>query len=173
MFPDHSVVVTGLPAGWNFVTMSGEDSPYLVQVGRHFWADGNVGEIEDYIDSSTLRRNIQRVLNRGENYHKLRRAVSHANFGQLRFKTEHEQHLWNEYSRLITNCIIYYNITLLSHLLDHKEKVGDIQSVARLKQISPIAWQHINLHGRFEFDKGLEEIDLKAIIQELSQLPIN
>ena len=42
----------------------------------------------DYIDSPPLRRNVQQALNRGENYHKLRRAVSYANFGKLRFKTE-------------------------------------------------------------------------------------
>src|SRR5699024_8767269 len=42
----------------------------------------------DYIESPPLRRNVQRTLNRGESYHKLRRAVSHANFGKLRFKTE-------------------------------------------------------------------------------------
>jgi TnpA family transposase len=75
----------------------------------------------DYIDSSSLRRNVQRALNRGENYHQLRRAVSYANFGKLRFKTEHEQQSWGECARLITNCIIYYNTRLLSDLLDCKE----------------------------------------------------
>ena len=61
----------------------------------------------DYIDSPPLRQNVQRALNRGENYHQLRRAVVYANFGKLRFKTEEEQVLWSECSRLITNCIIY------------------------------------------------------------------
>ena len=61
----------------------------------------------DYIDSPPLRSNVQKALNRGENYHQLRRAVSYANFGKLRFKTEYEQQLWNECARLITNCIIY------------------------------------------------------------------
>ena len=126
----------------------------------------------DYIDSPSLRRNVQQALNRGENYHQLRRAVSHANFGQLRFKTEHDQHLWNECSRLITNCIIYYNVTLLSHLLAHKEKTGQVQDAALLKKVSPIAWQHINLHGRYEFNKGPEEINMNAIIQELAQIQI-
>jgi TnpA family transposase len=41
----------------------------------------------DYVDSPPLRRNVQRALKRGENYHQLRRAVSYANFGKLRFKT--------------------------------------------------------------------------------------
>jgi TnpA family transposase len=126
----------------------------------------------DYIDSPSLRRNVQQALNRGENYHQLRRAVSHANFGQLRFKTEYDQHLWNECSRLITNCIIYYNVTLLSHLLAHKEKTGQVQDAALLKKVSPIAWQHINLHGRYEFNKGPEEINMNAIIQELAQIQI-
>ena len=48
----------------------------------------------DYIDSPPLRQHVQRALNRGENYHQLRRAVSYANFGKLRFKTEYEQQLW-------------------------------------------------------------------------------
>lgn len=34
-----------------------------------------------YVDSVTLRRNVQRALNRGESYHKLRRAVAYAYSG--------------------------------------------------------------------------------------------
>jgi TnpA family transposase len=123
----------------------------------------------DYIDSPPLRQNVQTALNRGENYHQLRRAVSYANFGKLRFKTEYEQQIWNECSRLITNCIIYYNATILSALLSLKERTGDAQEAARLKQISPIAWQHINLQGRYEFTKPPENIDLNIIIQEVAQ----
>ena len=127
----------------------------------------------DYIDSPPLRRNVQRALNRGENYHQLRRAVSYANFGKLRFKTEQEQQIWNECSRLITNCIIYYNATILSSLLEHKEKSGDSSGAALLKQISPVAWQHINFYGRYEFAKGPEPINMDAIVQELSRLPVD
>jgi hypothetical protein len=89
--------------------------------------------------------------------------------GKLRFKTEYEQQIWNECSRLITNCIIYYNATILSTLLSLKESAGDTQEVARLKQISPVAWQHINLQGRYEFSKQPENINLNTIIQELTQ----
>jgi TnpA family transposase len=95
----------------------------------------------DYIDSPPLRRNVQRALNRGENYHQLRRAVSYANFGKLRFQTEHEQQIWGECARLITNCIIYYNTMLLSNLIEYKEAAGDVQGANWLKQVSPVAWQ--------------------------------
>ena len=123
----------------------------------------------DYIDSPPLRSNVQKALNRGENYHQLRRAVSYANFGKLRFKTEYEQQIWNECSRLITNCIIYYNASILSTLLSLKERTGDTQETVRIKQISPIAWQHINLQGRYEFSKQPDNIDLNTIVQELAQ----
>ena len=126
----------------------------------------------DYVDSSPLRQNVQQALNRGENYHQLRRAVSYANFGKLRFKTEYEQQLWGECSRLLTNCIIYYNATILSNLMAHKERIGDFQGTALVKKVSPVAWQHINLHGRFEFKKSSKAIDINALVQELAQIQI-
>jgi TnpA family transposase len=126
----------------------------------------------DYVDSSPLRQNVQQALNRGENYHQLRRAVSYANFGKLRFKTEYEQQLWGECSRLLTNCIIYYNATILSNLMAHKERIGDFQGTALVKKVSPVSWQHINLHGRFEFKKSSKAIDINALVQELAQIQI-
>lgn len=126
----------------------------------------------NYIDSLPLRQNVQRALNRGENYHQLRRAVSHANFGKLRFKTEEEQQLWSECSRLITNCIIYYNASILSNLVTYQEKIGDLQGAALLKQVSPVAWQHINLQGRYKFNNWPEPIDMNAIIQKLLKIPV-
>ncbi len=127
----------------------------------------------DYVDSPPLRRNVQKALSRGENYHQLRRAVSYANFGKLRFRTEYEQQIWNECSRLITNCIVYYNATILSNLLSYKEKTGDNQSAEMLKQVSPIAWQHINLHGRYEFSKQPEGINMDDIIERLAKIHVN
>jgi TnpA family transposase len=126
----------------------------------------------DYIDSPPLRQYVQRALNRGENYHQLRRAVSYANFGKLRFKTEYEQQLWGECARLLTNCIIYYNALLLSQLAAHKERLGDAQGAALLAHVSPVAWQHINFYGRYEFSTGPEAINLEEIIQDLDQLPV-
>ena len=120
-----------------------------------------------FINEPPLRRNIQLALNRGESYNKLRRAVAFANFGKLRFKTEHEQQIWQECSRLITNCIIYYNATILSNLLAHRKSIGDLEGVAQLKKVSLVAWQHINLHGRYEFTKTQDVIDMQAILQEL------
>jgi len=105
----------------------------------------------NHIGLLILRQNVQLAMNRGESYHQLRRAVSYANYGSLRFKTESEQLIWSECSRLITNCIIYYNATLLSRLLEIKEAAGEAEQVTRLGRVSPIAWQHIKLPRKIRF----------------------
>jgi TnpA family transposase len=126
----------------------------------------------DFVDSASLRQNVQRALNRGENYHQLRRAVSYANFGKLRFTSEEDQQLWSECSRLITNAIIFYNAMILSRLLAHKEAIGDTSGAALIRQVSPIAWQHINFYGRYEFTKGPEPINVEAIVEGLARQPL-
>ncbi|MEM6867800.1 MAG: Tn3 family transposase [Cyanobacteria bacterium J06629_19] len=137
---------------------------------RALWEYDNIIKslyLLDYIDSLTLRQNVHRVLNRGENYHQLRRAISYANFGKLRFKTEYEQQIWGDCARLLTNCIIYYNTAILSDVLMHGDFSSDEARVAALSLVSPVAWQHINFHGRFEFGKVPETIDMEAILQQL------
>jgi len=44
------------------------------------------------------------------------RAISYVNSGKFRAKTEAEQQIWNECSRLIASAIIYYNTLLLSRV---------------------------------------------------------
>jgi TnpA family transposase len=121
----------------------------------------------DYIDSLSLRRNVQHALNQGESYHKLHKAVSYANFGRLRFKTEGEQQIWNDCGRLIANCIIYYNALILSNVLRRQAEDGSSLAAGPLAKVSPVAWQHINFYGRYEFTKSFQPIDIDEIVQEL------
>ena len=126
----------------------------------------------DYIDSPPLRQHVHTALNRGESYHKLRRAVAYANFGKLRFKTEREQQIWNECSRLLTNCIIFYNASLLSGVLERYEKSGNEAAIERLKSVSPVAWSHINFFGQYEFGKPMEPLDWGRLITKLARMPV-
>ena len=107
-------------------------------------------------------------MNRGEHYHYLCRAISHAGGGKLRFKLEYEQELWAECGRLVANCIIFYNASILSRLLEHQEKTGDTLGAQATKMACLAAWQHINLQGRFEFLKIPDALNIDAIIQRLT-----
>ena len=57
-------------------------------------------------------------------------------------------------------------------MLALREKAGDHDRIVRLARISPVAWSHINLFGRYEFDKPLEPIDLDSLIEELARIPV-
>jgi len=125
-----------------------------------------------FVDSPPMRQNVQRALNRGENYHQLFRAVSYANFGKLRYRNEDEQQLWHACGRVLTNCIIYYNASILSRLLQQKHAMGDTVGAEQLSQVSPVAWQHINFYGRYEFTTAPSQINLDAIVAALIPHPI-
>jgi hypothetical protein len=43
---------------------------------------------------------------------------------------------------------------------------------ALIAQVSPVAWQHINYYGRYEFATNPPFIDLDAVVQELADRPI-
>ncbi|MFX7090658.1 Tn3 family transposase, partial [Acinetobacter baumannii] len=80
-----------------------------------------------------------------------------------RVQTEAEQQIWNECSRLITNAVIYYNTALLSRVYAQKERAGDQEAMDIIAGMSPIAWQHINLFGSFEFSHSNSKVDLNAL----------
>lgn len=112
----------------------------------------------DYVSSVSLRQNVQKALNRGESYHQLKRTVAFANFGKLKFSTEEDQQIWDSCARLVTNAIIFYNELIFQNLIDNK-----ILSKDSIKLISPIAWQHINLFGKYEFTKDSKLINIAEI----------
>nr|WP_257143282.1 Tn3 family transposase [Bacillus cereus] len=140
------------------------------QTKRALWEYDNIIKslyFLEYIDSLSLRQNVQKSLNRGESYHKLRRSVSYANFGKLRFKTEQDQHIWNKCSRLLSNCIVYYNASILSNLLIKSKDTGIEMKI--IQYISPIAWQHINFYGRYEFSKSPTVVNIEEILESINK----
>jgi len=125
--------------------------------------------ILNYIDDLTKRQGVQKALNRGEAYHQLKRAIFHDNQGRFRVRTELEQYIWSECSRLIANSIIFCNAFIQSALLTHAEKGGRQEEADIIKRVSPIAWRHVNLRGRFEFQKQHAEINIEEIVKTLQK----
>jgi TnpA family transposase len=105
------------------------------------------------INSLKYRQNIQIALNRGESYHQLAGSVSYANGGKIIAKTEREQLIFKECSRLVCNIIIYYNSQILSQFYLEKQKFNQNKQIEALKRTSPIAWPHINIIGKYDFRK--------------------
>ena len=122
----------------------------------------------DYVDSPILRRNVHKALNRGEAYHRLRRAIAYANGGRFRVRSQNEQEIWNESARLIANAVVHYNSMILSEMVKVFEKQRDMTSLKNLERISPLAWQHINFYGRYQFDRDMEPLNLRAMASKIT-----
>ena len=136
------------------------------QTKKALWELDNIrrtNHILNFIDDPVLRQSIQKALNRGEAYHRMRRAISYVNSGKFRVKTEAEQQIWNECSRLIANAIIYYNTLILSRVYEQKLAAGDEQAVEILRKTSPVAWRNVNLFGNFDFTAGASTVDIEEM----------
>jgi hypothetical protein len=62
--------------------------------------------------------------------------------------------------------MLYSNPTLLSQLWARKAHNGDLQGAALRAQVSPVAWQHIHVYGRYECRRGPAASNMQEIIEE-------
>jgi len=120
-----------------------------------------------FIDDPLFRQSIRIALNRGEEFHQLTGAITNVGGNKFRGTTELELQVWNECVRLIANCIIYYNTLILSKIYETQEKLGNLQALEFIKRLSPIAWRHINLGGKYEFINSFVGINLDEMICNL------
>jgi TnpA family transposase len=122
-----------------------------------------------YIRNPQLQRDVQRSQNRLESYHQLRAAIAQVGGKkELTGKTDIEIEISNQCARLIANAIIYYNSAVLSRLLAKYGSSPSVKVLAMIKKISPAAWRHIHLNGRYTFRDNGQVVDLDAIVAGLN-----
>jgi len=107
-----------------------------------------------YIDDVSLRQAVEKQLNKLESSNKFAKAVFYGNNQEFQQETKEEQLIAEGCKRLIENAIILWNYLYIS------QKIADTTSdeeraslIQRLKQSSIITWQHINLHGEYDFSE--------------------
>jgi TnpA family transposase len=125
-----------------------------------------------YVNDPLLRSYIRAALNRIEAFHSLKRKVVETNGTGLRGGSDVEIAIWNECARLVTNIAMYHNASLLSKLMLLKEAKGDMEAVARIRGFSPIASQHMNFGGRYEFKKDPKPIDIDKMLEMLDKIEL-
>lgn len=118
----------------------------------------------DYVDDEDMRKCVYRSLNRGESYHQLRSAIAKVSGRKLIGKSEIELVINNECARLLAICIIFYNASLLSGIYEHCKSRGMWEECKKIVRLSPIAWQHISLIGKYEFKSNVVLLDIQGII---------
>ena len=121
-----------------------------------------------YMDEEGLRHRIHQQQEKMESAQALSRAVAYGNNGVLQYANQEELQTMEGCKRLITNAIICWNYLYMSRLLLQATESEHMVLMRVLPRTSPVAWQHINFHGEFNFDEdGMRdplEDSLEAIL---------
>ncbi|MBF0363841.1 MAG: transposase [Oligoflexia bacterium] len=121
----------------------------------------------NYVCDLTFRQSIQGALCRGEAYHQLRRHIEKVNGGHFRGTNENEITIWNECARLLANCVLYYNASMLNKWMEQCDRRGEKQKSEFIKYLSPVAWTHINFQGKYEFLAQNEMLDIDDLLEKI------
>jgi TnpA family transposase len=121
-----------------------------------------------YLQDYQLQRRVHSSQNRIESYHQLRAAIARVGGDkELAGRTDVAIEVSNQCGRLIANAIVYYNSVILSRLLEKYLAEDNQKAIARLRKVSPVAWQHIYFQGHYTFCSNENPIDLDAIVANL------
>jgi len=118
----------------------------LVELGRII----KTLHILTYCDDPIYRRDIHRILNRGESRNGLARDVFHGRLGRLRQRYQTGQENQLGALGLMVNIIVLWQTIYTQAALDHLTATGhriDPDDIARL---SPLGHPTINLQGRYQ-----------------------
>ena len=66
--------------------------------------------------------------------------------------------------RFLANCVVYYNVSILSEFLERAERENNAELADRIKRVSPVAWKHVNFYGEYTFRNTENVIDFARII---------
>lgn len=136
-------------------------SQYDLEIIKRHRRDHNrlreMGRIEktifilDYISNETLRRKIQRGLNKGEAMNGLARALFFGKRGELRERGIQDQLQRASALNILINAISVWNTVYLTEATKILKEKGNLREDL-LKHVSPLGWEHINFLGEYNFD---------------------
>ena len=104
-----------------------------------------------YVDDESKRRRTLTQLNRGEDRHKLARAVFHGKRGELRQRYREGQEDQLGALGLVVNVIVLWNTLYIDAAVQQLRTEGFPINAEDLARLSPLVFDHINLLGRYSF----------------------
>ncbi len=122
----------------------------------------------DYLRDESYRRRILLQLNRHEGRHRLARALFHGQRGELRQRYREGQEDQLGALGLVLNVVVLWNTRYLDAALRHLRMAGYEVEDEAAARLSPLLRKHINLQGRFQFNR--EVVELGQRLRPLNQL---
>jgi TnpA family transposase len=105
----------------------------------------------DYITKPEFRRELHRILNRGESVHTLQRAIHFGAVAPERGRHADELQAISGSLALLTNLVIGWNTLRIQEAIETLESRGHVFKPDALRHVSPVRYANINLQGTFKF----------------------
>ena len=126
-----------------------------------------------YIDEVELRQAIEKQLNRVELSNKFSKAILFGNNQEIQYSGKEEQELVVSCQRFIQNAIILWNELYLSQRLAIQEDPEQRKKMLMIiSNGSTMIWQHINLHGEYDFTQDVAANDLQFDMDKILALKV-
>jgi TnpA family transposase len=112
-----------------------------------------------YVDDVSFRQAIEKQMNKIENANKFSRAIAFGNNQSFLYGDKIEQEMAEGCRRLIKNAIICWNyLYLTQRIAEAESEERRHELLEAVKNGSVAAWQHVNLHGEYDFsDEKLQD----------------
>lgn len=107
-----------------------------------------------YIDDVEWRQSIEKQLNKGELANKFSAAISFADQNILESLKE-DQEIAVMCKTIIQNIIILWNYIELTKIIMRSDPDEQASLLERITSASILTWQHVNLHGTYDFSNLL------------------
>jgi len=121
-----------------------------------------------WYDDESNRRRLNRQLNQGEALHMLRSLLCYGDHGQVRGQQDEQLQQQVGCLNLVTNAVILWNTVYIEKVVQELQDEGYSIDDEDLKQIWPTRYAHINVYGRYHFNK--EDIGKKRELRALRSL---
>lgn len=120
-----------------------------------------------YMDDETMRQRIHQQLVKGESFNSLSSAIHYGNSGKIIYASKEDLLLLEGSKRLLENVVICWNYLYLTRSLVKATPKERKEIINQIPDISPVAWEHFNFQGEFDFDESAERDALELDIQEM------
>ncbi|MCS0824829.1 Tn3 family transposase [Cytobacillus firmus] len=114
----------------------------------------------NYLSDEELRITIQAATNKSESFNGFTKWLSFGGDGVIAENNREKQRKTIKYNHLVANCLIFYNVFQLTHILHEYMQEGNQLDEDALSELSPYLTFHVNRFGKYRLDSDRRPPDL-------------
>ncbi len=126
-----------------------------------------------YMDDESMRQRVHQQLVKGESFNSLSNAICYGNGGKIIYANKEDLMIMEGSRRLLENVVICWNYLYLTRALVKASPAERKEILKVIPDISPVAWEHFNFQGEFNFDESLPRDPLEQDLQALFDFQID